>query len=163
MAFANRSTVEMFGYTIDELLGTPFLDYIHPDGRADIIDIHKRRLQGMEAPSVYTLQVVTKVGRTLVIENNAGIISYKGKPAVLSLLRDVTGGEAQVTVPGETVRQVISNLEQTYPGIEDRLCEEGRLRPNIAVVVDGQVSRQRLRQRLSRTSEVHFLPAISGG
>lgn len=80
-----------------------------------------------------------------------------------ALLRDTTGGEAQVTVPGETVRQMIANLEQTYPGIEERLCEEGRLRPNIAVVVDGQVSRQRLRHKLTETSEVHFLPAISGG
>jgi molybdopterin synthase sulfur carrier subunit len=80
-----------------------------------------------------------------------------------ALLRNLTGGQAQVTVLGETVRQVIANLEQAYPGIEDRLCEEGRLRPHIAVVVDGQVSQQRLRHRLTETSEVHFLPALSGG
>ena len=80
-----------------------------------------------------------------------------------SLLRDLTGGEQRVTVQGETVRQVITHLEQAYPGVEARLCEEGRLRPNIAVAVDGQVSSARLRQRLTETSEVHFLPAISGG
>lgn len=80
-----------------------------------------------------------------------------------ALLRNLTGGEAQVTAPGETVRQVIANLEQAYPGIEDRLCEEGRLRPHIAVVIDGQMSQQRLRHRLTDTSEVHFLPALSGG
>ena len=80
-----------------------------------------------------------------------------------ALLRDLTGGEAQVTVPGETVRQLIENLENAYPGIEERLCDEDRLRPNIAVVVDGEVSRQRLRHKLEETSEVHFLPAISGG
>jgi molybdopterin synthase sulfur carrier subunit len=80
-----------------------------------------------------------------------------------ALLRNLTGGQAQVTAPGETVRQVIANLEHAYPGIEDRLCEEGRLRPHIAVVVDGQVSQQRLRHRLTETSEVHFLPALSGG
>jgi molybdopterin synthase sulfur carrier subunit len=80
-----------------------------------------------------------------------------------ALLRDLTGGEAQVTVPGETVRQLIENLEYAYPGIEERLCDEDRLRPNIAVVVDGEVSRQRLRHKLAETSEVHFLPAISGG
>jgi molybdopterin synthase sulfur carrier subunit len=80
-----------------------------------------------------------------------------------SLLRDLTGGEAQVTVPGETVRRVITNLEQVYPGIEARLCDEGRLRPHISVVVDGTVSTQRLRHQLTEASEVHFLPAISGG
>jgi molybdopterin synthase sulfur carrier subunit len=80
-----------------------------------------------------------------------------------SLLRDLTGGEEKVTVPGETVRQVIENLEKIYPGIQSRLCKEDRLRSNISVVVDGQLSQQRLRQRLTETSEVHFLPAIGGG
>lgn len=80
-----------------------------------------------------------------------------------SLLRDLTGGEEKVTVPGETVRQAIENLEKIYPGIQARLCKEGRLQPNISVIVDGQLSQQQLRQRLIETSEVHFLPAISGG
>jgi molybdopterin synthase sulfur carrier subunit len=80
-----------------------------------------------------------------------------------ALLRDLTGGEAKANVPGETVRQVIANLEQAYPGIEARLCDEGRLRPDISVVVDGRVSQQKLRHRLAEASEVHFLPAISGG
>ena len=80
-----------------------------------------------------------------------------------ALLRDLTDGQAQVTVPGETVRQVIAQLEKAYPGIEARLCEEGRLRSNISVVVDGRVSSQRLRHKLTETNEVHFLPAINGG
>ncbi|MBM4466410.1 MAG: MoaD/ThiS family protein [Chloroflexi bacterium] len=80
-----------------------------------------------------------------------------------ALLRDLTDGQAQVTVPGETVHQVIAQLEKAYPGIEARLCQEGRLRSNISVVVDGRVSSQRLRHELTETSEVHFLPAISGG
>jgi molybdopterin synthase sulfur carrier subunit len=80
-----------------------------------------------------------------------------------ALLRDLTGGEDRVTVEGETVRQVIDRLEQLYPGLRQRLCNEDRLREGMMVVVDGVVSRQKLRQRLSATSEVHFLPAISGG
>jgi molybdopterin synthase sulfur carrier subunit len=80
-----------------------------------------------------------------------------------SLLRDLTDGEAQVEAPGDTVRQLIRNLEQSYPGVEGRLCADGKLRPSISVVVDGQVSSQRMRHRLTESSEVHFLPAISGG
>ena len=80
-----------------------------------------------------------------------------------SLLRDLTGGKGQVTVPGETVRQVIANLENNYPGVQMRLCEGDQLRPNISVVVDGRVSTQRMRHQLQENSEVHFLPAISGG
>jgi molybdopterin synthase sulfur carrier subunit len=80
-----------------------------------------------------------------------------------SLLRDLTGGEATIAVEGETVREVIEALERRFPGIKGRLCDGDRLRPTISIVVDGQVSRLRLRQQLEETSEVHFVPAISGG
>lgn len=80
-----------------------------------------------------------------------------------ALLRDLTGGQERVMVPGETVRQVIENLNGRFPGIRDRLVEGNRLRPGIAVVVDGELSREQLRRRLAETSEVHFVPAISGG
>jgi molybdopterin synthase sulfur carrier subunit len=80
-----------------------------------------------------------------------------------ALMRDLTGGNEVVRVPGQTVRQVIESLDERFPGIKDRLCEKGDLRPNILVIVDGEVSRHRLRQVLSENSEVHFLPAVSGG
>jgi len=82
-----------------------------------------------------------------------------------SLLRDLTGsfGQEQLDVPGETVLQVIENLDARYPGIMARLCDEGQLRPTIALVVDGIASNKRLRHRLTATSEIHFVPAISGG
>lgn len=80
-----------------------------------------------------------------------------------ALLRELTGGQERVIVPGETVRQVIENLEARFPGIQERLMEGDRLRPGLAVVVDGEVSRERLRHRLVEMSEVHFVPAISGG
>lgn len=79
------------------------------------------------------------------------------------LLQDLTGGQRQLVVSGETVRDVIAALERDYPGIGARLIEDGRIRPGIAVVVDSTVSRVGLRHRLSPTSEVHFLPALSGG
>ena len=80
-----------------------------------------------------------------------------------SLLRELTDGQDKLIVPGTTVRDVIAHLEDRYPGIEPRLCKDNRLQPNIAVVVDGAISRQGLRQALTETSEVHFVPAISGG
>jgi molybdopterin converting factor small subunit len=80
-----------------------------------------------------------------------------------SLLRELTDGQEKLVVPGATAREVIANLDERYPGIEARLCKDGRLQSNIAVVVDGVISRQGLRQPLAETSEVHFLPSISGG
>jgi molybdopterin synthase sulfur carrier subunit len=58
---------------------------------------------------------------------------------------------------------VIENLEARFPGIRARLCEGDRLRPSMVAVVDGETCRQGLRQRLNDSSEIHFLPAMSGG
>ncbi len=80
-----------------------------------------------------------------------------------ALLRDLTGGQEKISVPGATVRDVIDQVDARYPGVKERLLEGDRLRPGIAVVVDGSVSRQRLRHKLDEGTEVHFLPAIGGG
>jgi molybdopterin synthase sulfur carrier subunit len=80
-----------------------------------------------------------------------------------AILRDLTGGMAQVSVAGASVREVIENLEERYPGVKARLVEDERLRPNITLIVDGVTSQKRLRERVAEGSEIHFLPAISGG
>ena len=78
-------------------------------------------------------------------------------------LRDLTQGKASVTVAGSSVREAIESLEAEYPGIKERLCEGDKVRPNISVFVDGQISHLKMREKLSETSEVHFVIAISGG
>ena len=80
-----------------------------------------------------------------------------------SLMQRLTGGKAQVEVGGQTLREIVDDLEKTYPGIKDRVCVEGRLKPGLAVAVDGVVSNEGLRQKVAPESEVHFVTAIGGG
>lgn len=80
-----------------------------------------------------------------------------------SLMRSLTHGQEQVQVPGKTVREVIENLETRFPGISERICEDGRIRPGLAVAIDGVVGNDGMRQRVAEESEVHFVAAISGG
>ncbi len=81
-------------------------------------------------------------------------------PAQLATL---TGGRSTVEVKGATVRQLVDNLEREWPGIRERLVLDGRLRSNISVAVDGEVSPVGLLEPVSAESEVHFVAAISGG
>ena len=80
-----------------------------------------------------------------------------------TMLLPVTGGVKQVQVEASSVRQVINGLEEQFPGIKDRLMEGNQVRPNLAVSIDGEVARMGLLERVQETSEVHFVPAISGG
>jgi molybdopterin synthase sulfur carrier subunit len=80
-----------------------------------------------------------------------------------TLLQGLAGGKSSVEVGGATIRQVIDNLEQVCPGVRERLLDDDRLRSNISVAVDGEISRLGLLERVSPSSEVHFVVAIKGG
>lgn len=77
-------------------------------------------------------------------------------------LRSLTNA-GEVEVDGKNVAEVIDQLEQLYPGIKERLCESGQLRPGLTVTVGTSVAALGLRQRTSENDEIHFLPAIGGG
>ena len=80
-----------------------------------------------------------------------------------ALLQSLTGGRATLEVEGETVHEVIGNLDLQCPGIAERLVDAGRLRANISVAVDGEITPLGLLEHVSPQSEVHFVAAIKGG
>ena len=79
------------------------------------------------------------------------------------LLRSSTSGMSCIKTEGNTVRQIVQDLERRHPGIAARLCEGERLKPGLAVSVNGTVSSLGLMQSVPDGAEVHFLPAIGGG
>ncbi|MBK5293824.1 MAG: MoaD/ThiS family protein [Acidobacteriia bacterium] len=80
-----------------------------------------------------------------------------------TLLQAVTGGHTRLEAEGSTVAQVIENLDRDWPGIAARLVEGARLRPNLSVAVDGEITPLGLLERVGPQSEVHFVAAIKGG
>ena len=78
-------------------------------------------------------------------------------------MQNLSNGEQRVVVEGKNVRQIIESLDQKYPGFKDRLVEDGRVKPNISVAIDGEITPLGMIEKVSKESEVHFLPAISGG
>ena len=80
-----------------------------------------------------------------------------------TLLQPLTGGKASVEVEGATVSQAIDSLEKLCPGLRDRLIEDGRLRSNLAVAVDGEITPDGLFETVEPASEIHFVAAIKGG
>ena len=78
-------------------------------------------------------------------------------------LRKYTGGNGQVDMQGATLGELIGNLETAFPGISDHLLQDGRLKPGLAAVCGHAATRQGLLQKLEDDTEVHFVPAVSGG
>jgi len=81
-------------------------------------------------------------------------------------LRAVTNGEDKASVEGETLTQVIDNLESQYTGIRERLCDEsGNLRHFVNIYVNGEDVRflEGLGTAISSGDEVSIVPAVAGG
>ena len=85
------------------------------------------------------------------------------KVFIPTMLQSMTGGVKQVDLEARTVRQVVDRLDELYPGMKDRLVEDGSIRPNLAVAIDGEVARMGLLEKVGDSTEVHFVPAVGGG
>lgn len=79
------------------------------------------------------------------------------------LMRAMTSGAERVTVTGATVREVVAELDERFPGMAERLVDGNRIRPGLAVAINGVMSHHGLREKVAPDSEVHFVPAIAGG
>ena len=80
-----------------------------------------------------------------------------------TMLQPLAGGVKEVQIEAGNVRQAVDELDRLFPGIKARLVEENKIRSNLAVAIDGEVGRLGLLEKLGENSEVHFVPAISGG
>ena len=80
-----------------------------------------------------------------------------------TMLQKLTYGVKQIELEARNVRQIIEQLDGLYPGMKDRLVEDGEILPNLAVAIDGDVATMGLLQKGGENSEVHFVPAIGGG
>ncbi len=80
-----------------------------------------------------------------------------------TMLQPLTKGVREVEFDASNVRQVVQGLEERFPGIGQWLTEDGRIKPSLAVAIDGETTSMGLLAKVKPDSEVHFIPAISGG
>jgi len=81
-------------------------------------------------------------------------------------LRKFTGGQAQVEAQGNTVTEVVDNLEANFPGIKDKLCDEtGRPRKFLNIYLNDEDIRfmDSLETEVREGDSLALIPAIAGG
>jgi len=89
--YANPACIHSeLGYSFEDLQSKPFPGFVHPDDREMMMSYHGKRLAGDRSPHVYLLRILAKDGSTRWFENNSSMTIWKGRPATLSLLTDVT-------------------------------------------------------------------------
>jgi sulfur-carrier protein len=81
-------------------------------------------------------------------------------------LRTLTGGQAEVSVDGSTVGEVLKALDAAHPGFAERILDdEGGLRRfvNVFVADDDVRFLQGLETPVPEGAEVAIIPAVAGG
>ena len=81
-------------------------------------------------------------------------------------LRRLTNGQDKVSVEGDTLNAVVMSLEEEFPGIRARLCDDqGQLRGFVNVYVNGEDVRflDGLDTATSEGDEISVIPAVAGG
>jgi two-component system, cell cycle sensor histidine kinase and response regulator CckA len=88
--FANAKTVEVLGYSQEELTKIPFVEHIHPDDRDRVYERYQERLKGEKLSAPYSFRIRNKSGKELWVDLNAVLVDWEGRPATLNFVRDVT-------------------------------------------------------------------------
>ena len=81
-------------------------------------------------------------------------------------LRKLTGGAEAVEAKGASVLAIVENLEQQYPGLRDRILDEGgTVKRFVNIFVNGEDIRflQQLETAVEAGDELSIVPAIAGG
>ena len=80
--------------------------------------------------------------------------------------RKLTQNQEIVQIEGATIKDLINNLEQSYPGLKERICDEqNNIRRFVNVFLNDEDIRflQDAETAVKPGDEVSIVPAIAGG
>ncbi len=107
--YVNRRLCMMMGYSEDELIGKPFIDFIHPEDREDILEVFLGTYEDSERERELEFRAIHKDGY---------IVHMYSKPTVLWENEEIAGFNAIITDTTER-----KNAEKALQESEARLKE----------------------------------------
>ncbi|MBF0528411.1 MAG: PAS domain S-box protein [Deltaproteobacteria bacterium] len=91
LKYANPKFAQMFGYTVEECSDNMrFRDLIHPEDLNKVQEAVIKRLSGQAESIHYTAKCVKKYGELIDVEIYGASILFKGRPAAIGTVLDVT-------------------------------------------------------------------------
>jgi PAS domain S-box-containing protein len=87
--FINKAGGNLTGIPSGDMIGRPFIEFIHPDDRKKVGDSYKKRIKGDFLPK-YSFRVLREDGSIHWAEIEAVRIEWEGSPATLNFISDIT-------------------------------------------------------------------------
>jgi len=110
IVFANNRFAEIYRYPKGQLIGIETWRLVHPEDRSMTKQMRARRLSGEDAQSEYEARGLTKDGETIWITRRNARIDYKGRPAILGNVVDITEqkrAEAELRKTNEELKNFV--------------------------------------------------------
>ncbi len=89
-SYVNPRLAEIIGCSVEQLIDSSFSEYIHPHDREEVVGRYERRMAGAEVRPIYEAKLRRPDGGIVHVEINADVTTYRGQPADLAVVRDVT-------------------------------------------------------------------------
>ena len=90
ICFINKTLRNKLRLTLENIVGTSFLNFIHQDDKALILGRYQRRLKGEPLSEAYEIRLLKPDGEELICEMRPSLISWEGKPATQTAILDIT-------------------------------------------------------------------------
>ena len=88
--YTNSRLMKLVGSTSEQVVGSPFTSYVHPDEAPKLGDNYRRRMTGEQFSSIYETVLVRPDGHLIYAELNAALIEFEGRPADMVFIRDIS-------------------------------------------------------------------------
>ena len=111
---ANPAAERLAARERSELLGSTFADLIHPDDLAGALERYQRRLAGTSSDSVFQFRIRDGRGETRFVDGRSYPTTWKGRPAVLTFLAEVTERERERREAAQ-VSHMMSRIAELSP------------------------------------------------
>ena len=111
--YANPRLLELTGYSLEDVMDTPFSKYVHPDEVAESVDKYQSWTSGKEPKTPYERRLMHRDGNIIPAEISVGPVTYKGKPALMVSLRDVTERKQAEEALQESIRRMQIAYDQS--------------------------------------------------
>ncbi len=89
LVYANRRAAEIAGYTIEEMLGMDFADFIYPDEYPKIYERFNKRMSGEYVPHQYETALLHKDGIRIPLEIAATISVWRGEKVDMIVFNNI--------------------------------------------------------------------------